>query len=390
MKTIHITAATLLIAFAVVPAASVGLAQQQIPLDFSTWSKPRVACTPFEVTLEARSTGAWSLLNIVPVNPPARIDPAQAELERIGGARLVLEIDANELGKEMLERSRDDVRRLLREARIGATVTIRADTIEVQPGNIANAPGVVSAIRPLSSGPNSELAIRNVDTERAVRGLSAFGIRDEAIAERRQLSEQASADILERRLRDVGVEHAVVQALGGGRILVIAPGLKEPERLFHLLHSTARLTFRIADPFADPCTSPAAPPEDSKVLNHHVTKTSLLVKRHVVAGGEDLVAVAVALDGRTRDPAVAFRFRANARSRLKNASAANIGQTIAIVLDGEVIDAPIIREQIADGAVQLSGGLTLQRANDLALLLRAGTLPSRLTIIERQIVEPRR
>jgi preprotein translocase subunit SecD len=84
----------------------------------------------------------------------------------------------------------------------------------------------------------------------------------------------------------------------------------------------------------------------------------------------------------------AIRFNANATSRLSRATRDNVGQILAIVLDGELIAASVIREPIADGAARLSGGLTLLQARDLATLLRAGTLPLPVTIVERQIVEP--
>jgi preprotein translocase subunit SecD len=102
------------------------------------------------------------------------------------------------------------------------------------------------------------------------------------------------------------------------------------------------------------------------------------------------VAVAIVRDRRTGAPAVALRFNANATSRLAKASTENVGQSIAIMLDLQVIDAPIIREPISDGAMLLSGGLTLQQASDLAKLLRAGMLHAPVTIIEREIIQPRK
>ena len=113
----------------------------------------------------------------------------------------------------------------------------------------------------------------------------------------------------------------------------------------------------------------------------------LLVQRHVLAGGENVVAVAVVRQADAGTAAVAFRLDANGASRLAEAS--QPGAVIAILLDNEIIAAPTIRARIADGAVLLSGGLTLPQAKELALLLRAGFMSAPLAIIERQIVEPK-
>jgi preprotein translocase subunit SecD len=163
----------------------------------------------------------------------------------------------------------------------------------------------------------------------------------------------------------------------------------KPERLTQLAGSSTRLTFQIADRSANPCALALAPDGDLELRTHYATRESLLVKRRATVIGADIVAIAIVRDGRTGTPAVAIGFNGNGARRLAEASTENAGQSIGIILNYEVIEAAVMREPIPDGAMLLSGGLTLEQANDLAKLLLAGTLPAPLTIIEQDIVQPR-
>jgi preprotein translocase subunit SecD len=123
----------------------------------------------------------------------------------------------------------------LREVRLAATITFRGDTIDVQPMDSANATRILPAIEPLTLGPFPQLEVHGVGGERAARGVVSLAVTEQALAERRQISEHATIDIMTRRVQEVGIGISAVQALGGGRILMITPGLKQPERLWQLM-----------------------------------------------------------------------------------------------------------------------------------------------------------
>src|SRR6185312_13238055 len=178
-------------------------------------------------------------------------------------------------------------RRIVRNARLGspAAVLIRGDMIEFQPRDATTA--VADAFAALTSGPVPLLNSRPVDAEHAARGGVAFSLSEQAFEERLRGSLQNSIESMERRVRQAGVAKGLVRATGDGRILMITPGLKEPERLFQLLDSRARLAFRAVDRSADPCHV-ETPPADSEILRDHATKATLLVRRHVLAGGENV------------------------------------------------------------------------------------------------------
>ncbi|MGV3633289.1 MAG: SecDF P1 head subdomain-containing protein [Pseudorhodoplanes sp.] len=386
MKAVHAVAVTLLFALFAGAGAQSGLAQQQTPPDALKQPRAEVSCKVFEPQLEAWSVPTWDALDIVPAVQADRSKLAEAELERRGGARLIFEVDATQLLKRMLEQGREDLRRVVREARLGppSVVTVQGGTVEIDLSRMRDRAALLNAISASLSSPFSPLVNRGPDA----RGFVTFVVSNRTFEERRKTSEQAAIDLLELLLAELGLGASSVQSLGDGRILVIAPGLMQPERLTQLARRSASLTFRIADRSANPCAVPTAPDGGPQALEHRATKSSLLVDRHVIVSGEDIVAVAVVRDPRSGTPAVSIGFSGNGTSRLAKASTENAGQSIAVILDLEVIEAPIIREPIPNGAMLLSGGLTLQRAKDLAKLLRFGTL-SALTIVERDIVQPR-
>src|SRR5204862_2848327 len=129
-----------------------------------------------------------------------------------------------------------------------------------------------------------------------------------------------------------------------------------------------------------------APPE-SELLNSR-DKVPYVIERRVMVSGEDLVDAQPGFDQRTREPIVSFRFNNAGGRRFAQVTQENVGKPFAIVLDNEVISAPVIREPILGGSGQISGNFTVQAANDLAILLRAGALPAPLQIIEERTVGP--
>ena len=112
------------------------------------------------------------------------------------------------------------------------------------------------------------------------------------------------------------------------------------------------------------------------------------VERRVIVEGEDLINAQPGFDQRTSQPIVNFRFNMRGAQRFGAATTENVGRPLAIVLDNEVISSPLIQTPITGGSGQISGRFSVQQANDLAVLLRAGALPAKLTIVEERTVGP--
>jgi preprotein translocase subunit SecD len=131
------------------------------------------------------------------------------------------------------------------------------------------------------------------------------------------------------------------------------------------------------------------PPPDSEILpGTKGEQQSYLIEKRVMVSGADLTDAQAGFDQRTNEPIVSFKFNTSGARKFAQVTQENVGKPFAIVLDNEVISAPVIREPILGGSGQISGNFTVQSANDLAILLRAGALPAPLTIIEERTVGP--
>jgi preprotein translocase subunit SecD len=317
-------------------------------------------------------------------------------LDLQGGSHILLEVDSNAVRKEKIETLRDDVRRVVRENRLGspAAVTIRGQSVEFRVREGVNLQQALTKIRELSQplgGLLSATGQRSVDVVDAGGGLIRLTPTQPAIVERIRQAVEQSIQIVERRVNELGTVEPTIQREGVDRILVQVPGLQDPSRLKELLGKTAKLTFRLVDQTVpiDQAIDGKVPPE-SELLNSAKAEGGqpLVIEKRIVVSGEDLTDAQPGFDQRTSEPIVTFRFNTNGARRFAQVTQENVGKPFAIVLDNEVISAPVIREPILGGSGQISGNFTVQAANDLAILLRAGALPAPLTIIEERTVGP--
>src|SRR5499427_4335451 len=272
-------------------------------------------------------------------------------LDLQGGSYLLLEVDANSVRKDRLEAVREDARKVLREARIGYTgLNVRNDAVEVR-------------------------IIKDTDVQTAISKL-------------RDMSQ--SIEIVERRVNELGTVEPIIQRQGTDRILVQVPGLQDPTRLKELLGKTAKMEFRMVDTTVPPDQAQAGrlPPDTELLMSASSPKVPYVIKKQVLVTGGDLTDAQTGFDQRTSEPVVNFRFNTAGSRKFAQATTENVGQPFAIVLDNEVISAPVIREPITGGSGQISGNFTVQSANDLAVLLRAGALPAPLTVVEERTVGP--
>ena len=311
-------------------------------------------------------------------------------LDLQGGSHLLLEVDAGAVRKEQLQSINDDVLRVLRQARIPFTGrAIHGNAVEVHITRDTDVDAALGKLRELSqpmSGILGSTGQRNIDvTENA--GLITLAPTDAAITERVRQAVDQSIQIIERRVNELGLVEPTIQREGIDRILVQVPGLQDPTRLKELLGKTAKLDFRMVDQSMTPEQAQEAHPSDSEILDGEGGQKFLIEKR-VLVSGADLVDAQPGFDQRTNEAIVSFRFNSSGARKFAEATQANVGKPFAIVLDNKVISAPVIREPILGGSGQISGNFTVQSANDLAILLRAGALPAPLTIIEERTVGP--
>jgi preprotein translocase subunit SecD len=315
-------------------------------------------------------------------------------LDLQGGSHILLEVDTNAVRKEKLESLRDDVRRVLRDARIGYTgLAVRGNSVEVRIRDGANSAQALPKLQELSvplGGILGTTGQRSLDVTSEDGGLIRLTVTDPAIVERVRQAVEQSIQIIERRVNELGTVEPLIQRQGTDRVLVQVPGLQDPTRLKELLGKTAKLDFRMVDQtMTAEQAQQTRPPADSEVLmSASAPKVPYLVEKRVLVSGGDLTDAQPGFDQRTSEPIVSFRFNTSGARKFAQATQENVGKPFAIVLDNEVVSAPVIREPILGGSGQISGSFTVQGANDLAILLRAGALPAPLTIIEERTVGP--
>ena len=313
-------------------------------------------------------------------------------LDLQGGSYLLLEVDSNYVRKEKLDQVRDDVRRALREAKIGYTgLNVRNDAVEVRISRDTELPAALSKLRELSQplgGLLGSSGQRSLEVSDAGGGLIRLSVPQAAITERIRQTIEQSIQIVERRVNQLGTVEPVIQRQGTDRILVQVPGLQDPTRLKELLGKTAKMEFRMVDESVPPdaAAQGRVPPESELVPE--VSGQKLVLRKQVLVSGGDLTDAQASFDQRTSEPVVSFKFNSAGARKFAQATTENVGQRFAIVLDNQVISAPVIREPIIGGQGQISGNFTVQSANDLAILLRAGALPAPLTVIEERTVGP--
>src|SRR3954470_5553102 len=315
-------------------------------------------------------------------------------LDLQGGSHLLLEIDSNAVKKDKLDQVRDDVRRALRDARIGYTgLNVRNDAVEVRISKDTDLQNALGKLRELSQplgGLLGSSGQRSLEVNDAGGGVIRLVVPQAAITDRVRQTIEQSIQIVERRVNQLGTVEPIIQRQGTDRILVQVPGLQDPTELKRILGKTAKMEFRMVDTTVPPdqAAQGRVPPDSELLMSSQAPKVPYVIKKQVLVSGGDLTDAQPGFDQRTNEPIVSFKFNTSGSRKFAQATSENVGQPFAIVLDNEVISAPVIREPITGGSGQISGSFTVQGANDLAILLRAGALPAPLTIIEERTVGP--
>jgi preprotein translocase subunit SecD len=305
-------------------------------------------------------------------------------LDLQGGAHLLLEVQVDTLIRERLTSLVDGVRGRLRKARIGYTgLGVKGFSVGVTLRDPAQTERARRLVRDVEEG-------LDVTTEGARIMLT---LSEQAIRSRRTAALQQSIEIIRRRIDETGTKEPTIQRQGDDRILLQAPGVDDPEHLKSLLGKTAKMTFHLlcSDGFA--VTGSRVPPGCSRLPSAESNRrggqgpAEYLVRKKVQVSGERLLDSQPIIDQYGR-PGVSFRFDTVGAKRFGNTTRKNVNKPFAIVLDGEVISAPVIQEPILGGSGQITGSFSVAETSDLALLLRAGALPAPLTILEERTVGP--
>ena len=303
-------------------------------------------------------------------------------LDLRGGSHLLLEVDMSSVEKDQLNNLVDELRTAMVAAKIGYTgLGVDGDHVAFVLRDTAREADVRAAVQKID--PDLQMTVGD-------GGAVAIRESDVALESRRASAVEQSIEIVRRRIDETGTKEANIQRVGADRILVQRPGVDNPEHVKELIGKTAKMTFQLVDTNAsvEDARHGKVPPGDEFLPSEdRGAAGGYVVRRRVMVSGDTLTDAQPSF-GNTNEPVVRFTFDSVGARRFADATRENVGKPFAIVLDNKVISAPVIKEAITGGSGIIEGNFTVQSANDLALLLRAGALPAPLTILEERTVGP--
>jgi protein-export membrane protein SecD len=314
-------------------------------------------------------------------------------LDLQGGSYLLLQVDFDQVTKDKAEAMMGDIRAGLRKAHIPLTdLASKGDIVSVRvtdPSRLADARKVLQDLNPAITG--SVMSVGGKQYEMTEPGDGVFSLRTTdayKTATRLQVMDQ-SIEVVRRRIDELGTREPAIEKSGEDRILVQVPGLQDPTQLKALLGKTAKMTFQLVDEQANPNATVA--PIGDDILpqmneNKNVNLPPIVVQRRVMVSGDRLTDASPGFDQQTGQPIVNFRFDSVGARQFADVTKEHVGHRFAIVLDKQVITAPNILNAILGGSGYITGSFTTQTANNLAILLRAGALPTTVHIIEERTV----
>ena len=355
-------------------------------LNFPRWKVIVVAVVSLFFTLTALPNVLPSSINKkLPGFLPHATVPLGLDLR--GGSHLLLELDFNSYKRDHFANVRDGLRDALRKAKVGY-VDLRASgnevSVKIRPETIAadvKIDRILSMVDPDLDVEENNGVTRLYYSEAKMKQLQV------------KLLDQ-SIEIVNRRVNEAGTKEPIIQRQGTDRIVVQVPGLSDPSQLKHLLGKTAKMTFHLVNEAVSPDDAARGVlPSDTELLTSDESPekaggqpTHYPVFSQVALGGENLThANASFQDGL---PVVEFQFNTLGAQKFGDITRENVGKRFAVVLDNKVITAPVIRTAILGGRGIIEGNFSVESANELAVLLRAGALPAPLSIIEERSVGP--
>ena len=311
-----------------------------------------------------------------PSSLPKWWQPVNLGLDLQGGSNLLLEVKLDDVLKDRMSTVEDSARQLLRENKIRyQNLSAGSESVKVKIENLNSRNQARGLFKKIDNG---ILVEENED------GTLVIKYSEAALNELRLKVVDQSIEIVRRRIDELGTKEPVIQRQGTDRIVVQLPGLQNPEYVKTLLGKTAKLSFHMVDSRSTAADARRGKLGSSSRLIKGEGGETYVISRKPVVGGENLVDAQAAFQ--EGQPVVSFKFNTIGGKKFGEATKNNIGERLAIVLDNEVISAPVVQSAITGGSGIISGNFTLESANDLALLLRSGALPAPLEVLEERTV----
>ena len=332
-------------------------------------------------------------LNLTPNTPQwllsIRALPMYLGLDLRGGVHFLLQVDMRAALTKRAEATLADLRTPLRDKRIRHTGMNRVgNVVEVSFASeeerarandlLRNTqPDLVLSLPEASAAP---YLLRAELSQKAVQNVQSYALKQ-------------NISTLHNRINELGVAEPVIAQQGADRIVVQLPGVQDTAKAKDILGRTATLEVRLVDDSPEALAQLAqgnVPFGDEKFMDRE--GNVLLVKRRVILTGENLNDAQPGFDSQTQEPTVNLELDSRGARIFQDVTRDNVGKRIAIILfekgKGEVVTAPVVRQEIGGGRGQISGRMSTVEATDTALLLRAGSLAAPMEIVEERLIGP--
>ncbi len=330
--------------------------------------------------------------NLLPATPPWLAGmgalPMYLGLDLRGGVYFLMQVDMNAALDKQLDRQTGDVRNALREAKVPLAGVVReGNNLVIKFKDAATQQQGAEVLGKKLSG----MTVTPLDDTRLSASLSPTALK----AFQSQALQQ-NVLTLRNRVNELGVAEPIIQQQGTDRVVVQLPGVQDTTKAKDIIGRTASLEIRMVDEeHSDPSSIAEAlkgivPPGD-ELYKSGRDGQPLLIKKQIVLTGEDISNASAGFD-QNNQPAVHVNLSTRGARIFSQVTAENVGKRMAIILvekgKGDVVTAPVIRQQIDGGQVQISGAMTTKDSKDIALLLRAGALAAPMEIIEERTIGP--
>ncbi|KAA5804745.1 protein translocase subunit SecD [Alkalicaulis satelles] len=334
---------------------------------------------------DGRPQGVWSVLPNQTVN---------LGLDLQGGSHLVFQVDMDGVKQDRLSNLQDDVRSLFRRAPpiLSAPPAVVDDRIVVRLTDAADMDRALERLEEVNervSGPGGQagtartLRIQGDSDGRTI----TIQITEAELDSIRRRTVRESISVIRRRIDGMGTTEPVIARQGDDRVLVQVPGESDPQRIIDLVGTTARMTFHMVESGVETGADCRArtPPGIVIYPTDDPNEPCLAVQRRALVTGDQLNSAGQSFD-ENGQPVVAFTFNQSGARAFGEATSRNVGRRFAVVLDDEIITAPVIRSAILGGSGIIQGNFTVRTATDLATMIGAGALPAGLSPIEERTV----
>lgn len=312
--------------------------------------------------------------------PSSFSQPLNLGLDLKGGIHLVVDVDIDSVISQQVSDNINGIRRTLRENKLRYRKLDSNNTqVMVTLREASDADAAVKLLKRTMPG---------YDMTEPEPGLIVFTITESEAKEIKSYAIEQTIEVIRRRVDALGTTEPVIMRQGDSRVLVQIPGYEDSARAKLIIGQTAQLEFKLVDEKGDVERAMAGQIPAGDMLAYHEDGRPILLKKRTELSGKDVAQARVSIDPQYNEPAVTLKFNNQGARTFDRLTKENVNKRFAILLEGKVQSAPVIRERISGGTAQITGSFVLEEAKNLAIVLRAGALPAPIKVVEERSIGP--